>query len=330
MPPVRSIKNQYHGINAHLHSFWQAKGGWDAFHANHITYLTAALTARLLPMGYIAENQQSLQIRRYGEPAGKPKSDVTIYDTQTSRLAAAQTMPAQQTTVKISDLMTLEDEIDDYRAVGIYEFAPGQSDLGEPVAWIELLSPSSKPGGQDGDYYQHKQYKLLKSGIVFVELDYLHESSPTFDRVPPYIASQKSAASNRSHAYRIVVIDPRPVFFDGLGYRREFDVDMVIPQKVDIPLNAGDVLTFDFNAPYQRTFEEHFYGWEQIDYSQLPLNFDRYSPDDQSRIAARMLAVLKAARDGVDLEANAPLPVAEVQLDDALAQINMMDVKPST
>lgn len=324
MPSVRSIKNQYRGINAHLHSYWQAKGGWDAFHSNHIAVLTAALKARLLPMGYTAENQQSLQIRRFGEPAGKPKSDVTIYDAQPSRLTTSVATPPQQAALKISELMSLEDEIDEYRAIGIYEFAPGENDLGEPVAWIELLSPSNKPGGQDGDYYQYKRLRLLRSGIVFVELDYLHESPSTFDRIPIYFARKKSTKDTSSHAYRIVAIDPRPIFADGMGFSYEFDVDTIIPQTVAIPLNRNDQLKFDFNTPYQRTFEEYFYGWERVDYAQLPLSFDRYSEDDQARIVNRMLAVLKASKEKVDLEANAPLPVEEVSLENGLAQFQVL------
>jgi hypothetical protein len=69
---------------------------------------------------------------------------------------------------------------------------------------------------------------------------------------------------------------------------------------------------------YQRTPAELLYGLV-VDYGQLPLNLDRYRRDDQARILARMLAVLKAARDGVDLEKAAPLPVEPVELDDALA-----------
>ena len=87
MPPISTSKNQYQGINAHLHSHFQAEGGWDGFHTNHVSDLTRALRAQLLPMGYIAEIEQSLQIRRYGEPAGKPESDVTIYDTDLQRTA---------------------------------------------------------------------------------------------------------------------------------------------------------------------------------------------------------------------------------------------------
>jgi hypothetical protein len=51
------------------------------------------------------------------------------------------------------------------------------------------------------------------------------------------------------------------------------------------------------------------------------LNFDRYSHDDQRRIVCRMLAVLNAAPDGVDLESNAPLPVESLSLEEGLRQL---------
>jgi Protein of unknown function (DUF4058) len=283
MAVVHTIKNQYRGINAHLHSYWQHEGGWDSFHSSHIVYLTSALKSKLLPMGYTAEVEQSLQIRRYDEPAGKPESDV----------------------------IDIEEELAPYRAIGIYEYTANPRDRGEPVGWIELLSPSNKPGGQDAPSYRTKRYKILQSGIVFVELDYLDESPPTFGRM----ASKK--------AYRIVVIDPRPAFLEGLVYPIEFDVDEPIP-TIEIPLNADDIVKFDFNSPYQRTFEELFYGIELVDYQQLPINFDRYSPDNQTRIAARLLAVLKAVRNGVDLDKDVPLPVEEIALEDALAQLKTL------
>jgi hypothetical protein len=59
-----------------------AVGGWDEFHANHIATLTAALKSKLLPLGYTASNQPSLQIRLSNIPIGRPRSDVTIYDTE--------------------------------------------------------------------------------------------------------------------------------------------------------------------------------------------------------------------------------------------------------
>jgi hypothetical protein len=308
MTPVRAVRNQYRGINAHLHSFWQQEGGWDGFHANHIADLMRLMRAQLLPMGYIADIQQSLQIRRFGEPAGKPESDVTIYDTDPKRsLRSTSPMAANVPVLKIPDVISVEEELAPYSANGIYEYVQGKTDRGEPVAWIEFLSPSNKPGGQDAAYYRDKRLKLLHSGIVFVEIDYLHESPPTFDRIAP------------THPYYIFVVDPRPVFIEGLVYRHPFEVDDPIP-VVNIPLNDTDVLPFDFGAAYNKTYEETLYGAVLVDYDQLPLNFDRYRPNDQAHILNRMLAVLKAERDGLDLEHSATLPTAALSLEQARFQ----------
>jgi hypothetical protein len=60
MKPIRDVtKNQYRGINAHLHSYWQAKGGWDTFHFNHIPDLMRLINGQL-PPGYVADLIQSL------------------------------------------------------------------------------------------------------------------------------------------------------------------------------------------------------------------------------------------------------------------------------
>jgi hypothetical protein len=73
---------------------------------------------------------------------------------------------------------------------------------------------------------------------------------------------------------------------------------------------------------YQRTFEEALYGYDLV-YSELPPNFERYSPADQQRIAARMLAVLEAQRNGIDLETG-PFAVQEIVLEEALGRIKEM------
>ena len=321
MTPLRSVKNQYRGIKAHAHSYWQADGGWDSFHSNHITFLTSALKAKLLPMGYTAESQQSLQIRRLGEPAGKPESDVTIYDTDPARPLRPYQQPSgtsYQVVLNMPEAISLEAELAPYQSIAIYQFEASKSHRGDPVAWIELLSLSNKPGGQDAAYYRDKRYKLLQSGIVFVELDYLHESAPTFDRIARYDRGQRSDTD--AHPYRIMVADPRPEFVEGKVYPYQFDVDREIP-TVDIPLNAGVVLTFDFNAPYKKTYAEMLYGLEWVDYSALPLNFERYSRDDQVRILARMLVVMDAARQEFDLEAIDILPTEAIPLDEALRQL---------
>ncbi len=325
MTPVRSVKNQYQGINAHLHSYWQAEGGWNGFHTAHIGDLSKMLKARLLPMGYTADLEPSLQIRRLDHPVGEPESDVTIYDLDPVRPLQPNSPQLPRSEVLVLPIPELLDERPlsekQFQAVAIYELVPGKR--GQPVAWIELLSPSNKGSSQDAEAYREKRSKRLQSGMVFVEIDYLHESAPTLHKVADYRARKGQPSRPGSHPYRIAVMDPRPRFVEGLGHVVEFDVDASIP-TVDIPLNAGDVLDFDFGAPYVKMFEEMLYGAEFVDYSQFPVRFDRYSSDDQARIATRMRAVLEAARNGVDLRTG-PFPVKPISLEEATNQIEAIN-----
>lgn len=323
---IRTVANQYVGINAHLHSYFQSEGGWDSFHANHIADLMRVMNIELLPRGYVADIQQSLQIRRFGEPAGKPESDVTIYDTDpVRRLRPVSPLASDAQTVTIPEAMTIDPELEQYRAVAIYEYEPGKTDPGEPVAWVELLSPSNKPGGQDATYYRDKRLKLLQSGVVFVELDYLHESPPTFDKFPSYVVNDGGERDPDSHPYHIFVVDPRPEFFEGKVRPYHFDVEEPIP-LVKIPLSAGDVLEFDFELPYNKTFKETQYGLRFVDYAEQPRHFDLYSRADQVRITHRVYTVLKAASAGKDLEASAPLSLANMGPDEPVGRIGWKGV----
>ena len=274
MAGVRSVKNQYVGINAHLHSFWQAEHKWNRFHNAYVVSLVQALKGNLLQSEYTAEMEYSLQLRRVGDDPSQPPEAVDH----------------------------------SYSAISIFE-----RNGGEPVAWIELLSPTNKGATKDAATYLTKRQTLLEKGLVFVEIDYLHETPPTSTRLADYSVGEAS-----SHPYSIGVLDPRPAYREGQAVLRQFDVDARIP-TMTIPLNAGDSIPFDFGIPYQTLFERAFYG-DQIDYSQLPLNFDRYSPADQQRIANRMIAVLRAQQQGRDLE-QAPLPAENLPLDEALAEI---------
>jgi hypothetical protein len=65
---IQSIRNQYPGINAHLHSYWQAESGWPEFHSRYLIHLTDTLKPLLLKMGYTAAIESSLQIRRVDWP----------------------------------------------------------------------------------------------------------------------------------------------------------------------------------------------------------------------------------------------------------------------
>jgi len=298
--PIQSVKNQYPGINAHLHSYWQAVGGWSRFHTNHITDLMRVIRPLLLPMGYDADVEPSLQIRRIDDakPPQFPESDITIYDLNPTRSAQSRTTPQPAGTAEL--VVPIPDALygnplseKTYSAVKIYQIKPGKLDQGDPVAWIELLSPSNKPGGRDAQEYFDKRLAVIENGIVFIEIDYLHESAPTLHGIPNYRIRRGQMSDKDARAYRIVVIDPRPNLQNGIVRLKEFDVDAPIP-AMSIPLSGGDALEFDFGLPYRKTFEETLYGRQLVDYSQLPQNFDRYSEADQTRIARRMLAVIEA------------------------------------
>jgi hypothetical protein len=281
-PIVRSIKNQYLGVNTHLHSYWQAVGGWSDFHSAHIADLSKLLKAQLLPMGYTTEIEPSLQIRRVDDSRDWPESDVTIYDLLRERLPVM-TPPASSASGLLVPLTLMIEEHalseKPYGAVAVYEYIPRKRDRGEPVAWIELLSPANKGKSEDAATYTQKRHTILESGIVFIEIDYLHETPPTFPRLANYSlqlpnGNNRSANHRQAHPYRLIVLDPRPDLRKGQAYLAEFDVDDPIP-TMPIPLNAGDQLHFDFGLPYRKTLEEELYGLEFFDYRALPQRFNR-------------------------------------------------------
>jgi hypothetical protein len=314
---VRSIKNQYLGINAHLHSLWQVEGGWSEFHSGYLLNLFYALRPGLVAKGYKVALESSLQIRYKELPpvVEQPESDLTIYDLDPVRPLQPQTIHHTGTAVELVLPIVetlLEPPVSEktYSAIKIYKTRAGQ---GEPIVWIELLSPSNKPrGGDTTTEYLRKRDKIVESGIALVEIDFLNESRPTLRQLPVY-------PDSKAHPYRIIIFDPRPSMRQGVARIAEFDVDTPIPSP-DIPLSADDILTLDFSAPYQETLTRAAYGLDLVDYSHLPLHFERYSADDQARIVNRMLAVLEAAKTGLDLETG-PFPAKSLPLDEALMRL---------
>jgi hypothetical protein len=324
MGPVRSVRNQYLGVNAHLHSTLQGEGGWGNFHTRHIVHLADWLNGQVRALGYVAVVEDSLQIRRADEPIRRPKSDITVFDLQPLRTIsplASSTQGGVGLLLPLSAVFDLPELSEKpYRGIAIYEQTGAARQAREPVAWLELLSPSNKRPGSDAESYLRKRRDLLDSGIVFVEIDYLHETMPTVASIPDYSATPHESA----HPYRIAVCEPRPRHEDGWVRLVEFGVDEPIP-PVAIPLNNADLLSCDFAQVYQTTFETGFLG-DLVDYATLPINFDRYSPADQTRIANRMLAVLTAAQAEVDLETG-PFAATALSLETALTQMALVQAQ---
>ncbi len=174
-----------------------------------------------------------------------------------------------------------------YRAVSIYHKEAGDT-RGDAVAWLALLSPANKPGGRHFQAYRNKRTALLQAGLIFIELDYLHHQPPTV-AVPTYPDEAESTCC------RIMIIDPQPDWLHGAGHVYSIHVDERLPM-LTIPLKADDVIRFDFDAPYQQTYESLFFG-DEVDYRLLPHAWQRYSPDDQARILSRLLAIRQAGEN---------------------------------
>jgi hypothetical protein len=314
---VMTRKNQYRGVNAHLHSIWQNEGGWSNFHNRHIGDLAGLLIDALLPLGYLVTIEESIQIRRADsdDPPRRPKSDILIGDPNAARCPNRTGVQAAQPAYRLGTWIAPLETEKPYHALRI----DARKGAGEPVAWIELLSQTNKRYSADRAEYLYKRNTLLTNGVIVIEIDYLHETPTTFDR--QLMDYSRLKERDQAAPYRIMLLDPHPDMMDGFVYPYPFSVDQAIP-TVTIPLRGEDRIAFDFGTAYHKTFIEMSYGLIHIDYAALPPAFETYSAADQTRIARRMLAVLTAHAAGVDLEGGADmLPVEDVSLDEASARV---------
>lgn len=303
---VRSLVNQYRGVNAHLHSNFQSQGGWDSFHTNHIADLGEYINDHL-PPGYIVDVERSLQIREFHADTGerllqRRRPDVTIYQADPTRvpsLAVSSGGAVATLTQPVSETLTVTDEMF-YAGLVIYEQQDDQA-FGRPVTRVEVLSPTNKPPGDGFLQYVQKRYSALKSGLRLVEIDYLHETASPIKGIPRYPDQPDS------FPYSITVSDPVPSLQEGRSETHEFAVDQPVP-SIAIPLAGDERLMIEFGAVYNRTFHKLRAYSYLVDYEQLPQHFDRYSPADQERIKQRMEAVMRVYHEGRDLE-EGPFPL---------------------
>ncbi len=294
--PIYTRKNQYQGVNAHLHSHFQAQGGWSSFHTNFIAALARDLNAHL-PDGFIVDIEQSLQIREIHPDSGdrirRPEPDLTIYRTRQGAELTGRSNTAVTLTQAIIDTFDLTEDLY-YTALVIYRALP-DAILGNPVTRIELLSPTNKQG--DGAIqYREKRYAALKSEVALVEIDFLHETPPVVKGVPPYPTHADS------HAYNITVSDPSPSFDEGTAQTSAFSVDTPIP-AINIPLGWNSSINVDFDRVYNDVYTSLSAYSRRVDYEALPLHFDHYSTTDQARIYQHMDMIRQAVHSGIDLEA---------------------------
>jgi len=290
--PIRLRNNPYRGVNAHLQSYLQAeRGDWPNFHTAYLARIRDDLDVQL-PVGYLAMNEKSLQISEnfWLQDVNLPyvsRADILTleddsHEDSQPEFASQAAMDAHPATLTLP-LATLSDEERYGQAVVIHEVSQGR--IGRPVTRLEILSPSNMPGQNGYDQYSTKREQTLLAGIRVVEMNLLHEFRPSVAQIPSYRDHDP-----QSHPYMIIVFDPSPKFQDGRILVYACDVESTLP-ATPIPLIGTETLVFDFDAPYQYVFSSQRYVYAMIDYAELPLAFDTYSPADQERIRARMEAI---------------------------------------
>jgi len=284
--PIHLRENPYRGVNAHLQSFLQSPGGgWEMFHAAHITHLTDTLD-NILPENYYALNEKSLQLTALDFETEEQKliwtrPDIRIHGEPTPTTSYREQNP--HAPVATLPLIKIRVEDDPLTGVLIYQIRDEQE--AKLITRIELLSPANKPPGSHYRQYLRKRNETLDSEINLVELDYLHETRFLSSLIPSYPDGEPEA-----YPYVILVNQPRPTHGKERTLLYGFHVDEIMP-AIDIPLAGEDQISVDFGATYNTTFSRNRYYGQHVDYEQLPPRFERYAPADQERIRARMAVV---------------------------------------
>lgn len=278
-----TLKNPYAGINPQLNSRLQTKGTpeqpsmWPPFHGLNIATILEGLNSQL-PLNYRAVNEMSLQSR--GEDPtdtviiSHPQPDITVFQQEPRGGVAVAEAPVITPTAQL----TIEENIDpeDLMQAIVVRKLTGQSTFGEPVLRIELLSPSNKRDGSHYLAYRARRLEALQSSIPLVEIDYLHESLSPVMGWPNYPDVEGSTP------YYIAIHDNRMGWDKGITSVYGWRVNQKIPQ-LTLPLDGENVLLFDFDPPYQQTYERG--RWGQIAaIDEKPLRLESYAREDQKAI----------------------------------------------
>jgi hypothetical protein len=169
---------------------------------------------------------------------------------------------------------------DELTAVHIYAHAGGSI----PVTSIEILSPTNKINPAN---YLYMRNQTIQAGIHLVELDYLHRHRGLFRQVLADYSRQQPNA----YPYTIGITLAQPSEASKFGITRFYGVHVDEPLPLlRIPLLLGEFFYLELDPIYQETHDMDR-RVRQLDYSEVPTEFERYSLVDQQRILARMEAL---------------------------------------
>jgi hypothetical protein len=252
---MANLKNPYPGINSHLNSLLQTPGTDDQPSIWH-----------------------SFQVHLVGNISDCLNTTLPI-----NYIAFCE--PSLQIRCEHSIMQLQEIDPEDLMTAVVVRKLSGQATLGLPVLRIELLSPSNKPGGSHYTAYRSRRIEAIESNIPLVEIDYLHES------VSPIVGLPRYPQHENSYPYYIAIHDNRPTWKEGFTTVYGFPVGRTIP-KLILPLDDKNTIEFDFDAPYQHTYERG--RWAQlIQLDKQPARFDTYNQVDRNTISTRIAAFIE-------------------------------------
>ena len=217
---------------------------WGSFHSNLITAIYDRLNPRL-PKRFIASTELFVWRVDNSERLLMGGPDVFVSDRDpVPGSGGVATLAAPINTV-------LPGVVRKQRYVKIID-----SEERRVVAVIEILSPSNKTGGEDGQMYRLKREEYLASGISLVEIDLLRagQRPPLGDPAPPisdyYVLVHRGWERSRIGIWPVSVRETLPL--------------MPIPLDPDVA-----ELTIDLRACIDHVYDFGRYA-EQLDYSKPP------------------------------------------------------------
>lgn len=212
---------------------------WPDFHNSYLVALRAVLTAKLLPRYLVILDERVVL-----EPLQGDEPHVFVVDVGVSRGESAPVMTAPGPGVAVLEPTVLPQP----RFLKVKELFLRilDAESREVVTVIELLSPSNKTARERNEYLA-KRDRLLEVGVNLLELDLLRGGRriPTSEPLPPgdyYAFLSRAARPAEVSVFAWTIRDRLPT--------------LPVPLRGEEP----DV-TVDFQAVFDRTFEEGGFGY---------------------------------------------------------------------
>jgi hypothetical protein len=232
---------------------------WPGVHNRVISALDEDLSPRLLPRYYV-EVQERVYVAEGAEDrfVGVPDAAIIAATPTQPERESATSLSAQAVTrgahVLVAELPVPESVRETYLEVR-------DTQSGEVLTVVEVLSPANKRGGSGRTAYELKRNQVLASLTNLVEVDLLRAGAPPPMRLPG-LPNHDTPPGD----YRILVARGRR---RPLAEVYPFAVTEPIP-TVPLPLRDTDEVPLDLQAALQRIYERAGYAL-RVDYRQDPV-----------------------------------------------------------